>query len=168
MTKKQKIFAWIVFGIYLAWLVWLVLFKLYLPNQYHYMRGIRSVEWIPFASREVEFRQTAREMFYNFLVFIPLGAYLAAFLPKSRWWSLVSVGFAVSVGFEVLQYIFAIGASDVTDVIMNTAGTLCGVLLFRLMRRLFKDKAVPVLNAAGAVFEGLFIAAISVLFLANR
>ena len=121
MTKRMKIWTWTVFALYLAWLVWAILFKFHLPGAGP-LRTMRSIEWIPFAPREIERRQTLEEMALNLIVFIPLGAYLTALLPKGkrRWVPLIGLG--ASLMFEVLQYVFAIGAADVTDLIMNTAG----------------------------------------------
>ena len=167
MTKKQKIFARIVFGIYLAWLVWLILFKLWLPGYPALRGGVRSVEWIPFAERAAGFSQVLWEMRTNLLVFIPFGAYCAAFLPEKRRWAAFPMGFAVSVTLEVLQYITALGASDVTDVILNTAGSALGVLLWILLRRLFRSRAITVMNAAGLLGEILFLVAMAVLFVRN-
>ena len=166
MTKKQKTCATIVFAIYLVWLAWLVLFKLWLPGDGSFPH-VRSVELIPFAPRDIELRQMVREMVWNLIVFIPLGAYLKAFCEKRRFLSLLGIGFAVSLGFEVIQFVFAIGASDVTDVIMNTAGCAIGILLFLLMKKLFKGKAVTVLNVVGTVCEAAFFAFMTMVVIAN-
>jgi glycopeptide antibiotics resistance protein len=65
-----------------------------------------------------------------------------------------------------LQYIWAIGRSDVTDVILNTAGGAAGMLFFFLFNRIAGRHArvvVPLLGglvtlvvlAVGAFFAGL-------------
>ncbi|MCR5682553.1 MAG: VanZ family protein [Clostridiales bacterium] len=166
MTKRMKIWTWTVFAFYLAWLVWVILFKFHLPGAGP-LKTVRSVEWIPFAPREIELRQALEEMALNLIVFIPLGAYLAALLPtgKRRWIPLIGLG--VSVMFEVLQYAFAIGAADVTDVILNTAGTLAGVLFYGMLHLLFKKRALTVLNALGTVCEVLFCGMLLLVMAAN-
>lgn len=38
--------------------------------------------------------------------------------------------FSVTLLYEVVQYIFAIGASDITDLLGNTLGGVIGIALF--------------------------------------
>ena len=40
-----------------------------------------------------------------------------------------------SLGLEVAQYVLAVGSSDITDVVVNTAGGLAGIGLLALARR---------------------------------
>lgn len=166
MTKRMKIWTWTVFSLYLAWLVWAILFKFHLPGAGP-LRTMRSIEWIPFAPREIERRQTLEEMALNLIVFIPLGAYLTALLPKGkrRWVPLIGLG--ASLMFEVLQYVFAIGAADVTDLIMNTAGTLSGMLFFGILHLLFKKRALTALNVLGTAGEVLFCGMLLLVMAAN-
>ena len=57
-------------------------------------------------------------------MFIPLGLYLAILGLNCQ--KAVVIGTALSIALEVLQYIFGVGASDITDVITNTLGTAVG------------------------------------------
>ena len=154
MTKRQKILSWIVFGIYFAWLAWAILFKFSYPG--HPLPHGRSVEWIPFAARDIEFRQTAREMTENALIFVPLGVYIAALFPKGSALAHIGAGCAVSVLFEALQFVFALGATDITDVLMNTAGCAFGVLLWAILHRIFGKHAITVTNVLGLAAEVFF------------
>ena len=137
MTKRQKILSWIVFGIYFAWLVWAILFKFSYPG--HPLPHGRSVEWIPFAARDIEFRQTAREMAENALIFVPLGVYIAALFPKGSALAHIGAGCAVSVLFEALQFVFALG-----------------VLLWAILHRIFGKHAITVTNVLGLAAEVFF------------
>ena len=58
---------------------------------------------------------------------------------------------ALSVTYEVLQYVLAIGASDITDVITNTLGGAAGLLLFMGLFPLGNDKTHVVLNRLALV-----------------
>ncbi|WP_275351543.1 VanZ family protein, partial [Enterococcus faecium] len=68
-----------------------------------------------------------REMIDNVIIFIPFGLLLnvnfkeIGFLPK---FAFVLV---LSLTFEIIQFIFAIGATDITDVITNTVGGFLGL-----------------------------------------
>lgn len=56
------------------------------------------------------------------------------------------------------QYIFAIGASDITDVIDNTLGAVIGILLYLGMKKIWKEKTGKIITILGAVLEVLFLA----------
>ena len=162
MTPKQKKIAQIVFGIYLFLLVWLVLFKFAPPTKWASLGSSRRLELIPFAARETGMRETRREMLANIAVFVPLGAYLSAFFAKKNFFFPVLIGFCLSLFFEIVQFAFAIGAADVTDLLMNTAGALIGVLLCRLLARILRQRAVTVMNAVGIAAEALFVSLLTI------
>ena len=48
-------------------------------------------------------------------------------------------GFVISCLFELCQFIFEFCASDITDIITNTLGTICGIYLYSLFFKIFKD-----------------------------
>lgn len=56
------------------------------------------------------------------------------------------------------QYIFAIGASDITDVIDNMLGAVIGILLYLGMKKIWKEKTGKIITILGAVLEVLFLA----------
>lgn len=108
-------------------LVWLILFKFSLDLSAVFNQHARSLNLVPFAEYS---RSNWREVIYNFLVFIPLGLLLSAnFLRVTFWQKLIFV-FMFSLSAETIQYVFAIGATDITDLIANTAGGLLGLLLY--------------------------------------
>ena len=168
MTEKQKTVARAVYTVYVFLLAWLVLLKFALPQEWRYLVSSRRVELIPFAVRETGLKDTVEEMFGNCAVFVPLGAYLAAFFPDRGFLFPVAAGFLTSLVFEIAQFAFAIGAADVTDLIMNTAGAAIGVLIFRLLRRLLRQRAVTFMNALGIAAEALFVGGLTILLLYNR
>ncbi len=65
-----------------------------------------------------------------------------------------------SLILEVLQYVFALGTSDITDVIMNTAGGAAGYLLTYAFARITGDEdktEILFLLLAGAVTTGVLV-----------
>lgn len=70
------------------------------------------------------------------MIFIPLGVYFK--MLKVTDLKTVLFGLLVSLGLEVLQFILAVGATDITDIITNTAGTALGVGVYALLSRIFK------------------------------
>ena len=129
----------VVLGVYLLVLVWVVLLKIH-TGDFGDLVGRRSVNLVPFGGTGTGGLGSS-ELAVNVLAFVPLGvfAHLAArrrsvarvFLPVV----------AVSVGFELVQYVVGIGASDVTDVLTNSAGGLVGIGIAWLGLRLLGDRA---------------------------
>ncbi len=42
------------------------------------------------------------------------------------WWTVAGAGISASFAFEVAQYLLAVGSSDITDVVLDTAAALPG------------------------------------------
>lgn len=166
VSKKQKNMAFIVFGIYFFLLVWLILFKF----EIHISKldTIRSINFIPFHyADEIGMHFHLKEVIYNVLVFVPLGVYIQ-FL-KPQWSFLVKMlfGLCISFIFEILQYIFSIGASDITDIIDNTLGGIIGILLAKILEKICKEKSIALVNVIGLIIEVIAFALLIVLFIAN-
>ena len=118
--KKSKALL-VVFGIYLALLVWCILFKFALrPEEIPHLRGINLIPYA--AAVVVNGKVQISEIIENMLVFLPFGLCISAFYPDSEIQNRILLASGLSLFFEVTQYIFAIGASDITDVIDNTLG----------------------------------------------
>lgn len=73
----------------------------------------------------------------------------------------------VSLLFEVLQFIFAIVGTDITDFIGNTLGGIIGIAIYLVLRRLFKTKINKVLNVLASIGTACFTALLVLLILAN-
>lgn len=165
-SKLQRNLSYLVFAVYLVLLAWLVLFKF--ETNLSRMEHIRGINLIPFYyDTEVSLMLHAKEVSYNVLIFVPLGVYVCMFRPK---WSMVKKllpGFALSLLFEALQYIFAIGATDITDLITNTLGGALGIALFLLLQRLFKKRCATVVNVIGGTVEVLGLFLLGILIVSN-
>jgi len=76
--------------------------------------------------------------------------------------------FLTSFLFEVIQFIFAIGASDVTDLIGNTFGGIIGILFCIIMKKIAPKKFISIINVLGMLFEIAAIGLLLLLLTANR
>lgn len=84
-----------------------------------------------------------RNCVLNIGLFFPVGFLIQMVSRKSRLSVYpVVISFAVSVVIEILQYVFSLGATDVSDVICNTLGGLIGALLYLLFNIVFKRNRV--------------------------
>ena len=57
----------------------------------------------------------------------------------------------LSLFIEVVQYVFALGATDVDDIILNLIGGFIGLIIFKIAEKIFKDdmkikKAISILS----------------------
>ena len=65
----------------------------------------------------------------NLIFFIPLGFLGGCLLPKKELWRCILFGFLFSLAIEALQYFWRLRLAEMSDLIMNTAGTVVGCLL---------------------------------------
>lgn len=163
LTKQRKL-SYIVFSVYLVLLTWLVLFKF--STNFSELPSIRGINLIPFYY-EQETNMHLKEVLYNIVVFVPLGVYVQIFKEE---WKIVTkclVAFGISFLFEVVQFIFAIGASDVTDLIGNTLGGFSGILFCIMMKKMLPKKFVAIINCLGLMIEIGAIGLLVLLLMAN-
>ena len=149
MKKEQKI-TFVLLVIYLIILTWIILLK----TQFSFsaLGHYRSVNLLPFAgSVVINGKVDLDEILNNFIVFIPVGLYLGMMMPKSSPLRKIAPIFGLSLLYEVIQFIYAIGASDITDLIMNTLGGAAGIFLVFLITKLLKEKTVKILNIAAVI-----------------
>ena len=165
-TKKEKVFAYVVMGIYLLFLCWLVLFKL--ADSIDKIPSLRGINLIPFHYDQLSnTRFHQMEVLYNILVFVPAGFFFSAF-GKRKVISGIIASAILSLCFEILQWIFALGASDITDLITNTVGGTFGTFMFFATGKLFKGHQVKIACMIGAILEAIFIILMIVLIILNK
>ena len=71
----------------------------------------------------------------NFAMFIPTGVMTPLIYKKINTFGKVTLtGFLLSLSIEILQLPFAVRASDIDDLILNTAGCMVGYGLYALVR----------------------------------
>lgn len=121
---KSKNLIIIAFTLYVLLLTWIIVFKFRLNLSD--LKYIRTINLIPFKANGVV--NGMRETVINVVLFIPLGMYLKYLLKDRKFLSIVIIS-STSLLFEILQYIFHIGVSDITDIIMNTIGGIIGMIL---------------------------------------
>jgi glycopeptide antibiotics resistance protein len=159
----------IIFAIYSLILIWIVLFKMaFSVEEIRLLQTTRSVNLIPFYYDTDAGRIQMREVLLNVIVFIPMGLYLKMFAISTG--KVILYGFCGSFVFEFCQFLFAIGGSDITDIITNTLGTIVGMCLYALLRKIFSNeqKADRFINRTAAIAILLFGALTFLLFLANK
>jgi glycopeptide antibiotics resistance protein len=128
-------------AIYLVALIWLVLFKLTFSIPSLLDGSNRTLNLIPFAAPAItNGRVNYGEMIMNCVIFIPFGLLLSASFKKARFLPKLAIILAFSFIVELLQYIFAIGATDITDLVTNTLGGFIGLQLYDLANKFISGK----------------------------
>jgi glycopeptide antibiotics resistance protein len=153
---------WLValFAVYLVLLVWLVLWKLDVPWVGTGAR--RTVKLVPFVSTATNGPSQPSEVLGNVLVFVPFGVYLGLLAPRRTGWragaragaraaGLLGLVALTSVALEAAQYVLAVGSSDVSDVLANTAGGVAGLVLVAVVRLVLRGRTAAVLTGLCAV-----------------
>lgn len=161
INKTNKLTI-ILFIIYLIAVLEIIVFKLELP--FSNTGYLRNINLIPFHESVIlNGKIDYSEIIMNMVIFVPLGIYVEMIFSKWSTTKKISMFFIISLICEVLQFIFAIGASDITDIINNTLGGIIGLLIYKVIVKLFnnRDKAhkfVNIVAAIGTVFMVLFLA----------
>lgn len=138
MFKRKKPLQ-ILLIIYLIILIRTILFKWEIPTKIGERKRNPDINLIPFA--EMTSSPIVQEDFLlNILVFIPLGILLSACFPNWNRKKKIWIWFLLSIWFEIIQYITALWAGDITDIISNTWGTVFGISIYYSMIKLFKGK----------------------------
>lgn len=164
MTRQGRVWALLALLAYSVVMVALTMLKaffvigmLWRPEA---QRG-RSVEWVPFAQLQAgqSWFGPLFDALGNLAFFVPLGVLLFILFEKWRRPLLVvvAVGAVTSASVEVLQYVLALGHSDVTDWLFNTAGALVGAVIARRCGRRLYPVWIALALVLGLVFAVLVI-----------
>lgn len=158
----------VLLAVYLVGLTWVILFKMQLG--FDVFGTMRSVNLVPFGGAlVVNGVANFGEALDNLLAFVPFGLLMGLLRPRRSFAANLVPIAAVSLGFEVLQFAFAAGASDVTDLLANTAGGAVGLGLYALVRLIARsdERARFACNAVALAGTVLVLALVGVLMAAN-
>lgn len=150
-SKKRNTLTIVLFIVYILLLTGVILFKLPFYSE-KISDGIRVINLIPFQGSFAENGVILlREIIQNILIFIPLGIYI--YMIKYEWLFMKKVIpiIGLSLSFEAIQFIFAIGRTDVTDLFDNTLGGIIGIGISAILFKIFKNRTVKIVNMLALV-----------------
>ena len=138
-AKRNNTLTFVLFIVYVMTLIWIILFKLHFS--FAEMDRSRIINLIPFQGSGIG----ANEI-YNILFFIPFGIYIC--MLKNKWSFIMKIIIILcfSLLFEIFQFIFAIGRTDVMDLLCNTLGGITGIGIYELLYKLLKNRTNKALN----------------------
>jgi len=144
--------TYVLFVTYLIGLFWILLFKL--GVHFSYMGNERSINLIPFSepliiNGKIDFG----EMIMNVLIFVPIGMYSGIIFKRWIIEKRLFLFFLISLIIEGFQFIMAIGAFDITDIINNTLGGIIGLMIYIGIEKVFKNsfKAQKFINTIATI-----------------
>ena len=164
MKSKRFTLGLLIF--YLLALTWIIIFKLQfsIENLPH----IKNINLIPFGqSVVVNGKMDFREIIQNALAFIPYGLFMHVLWEETSLPKQFIPIICTSLIFEIVQFIFAIGASDITDIISNSSGGIAGIVIAVSISKVSRKgwiKFINIISFIGAIILTSFIA---ILLLAN-
>lgn len=162
--KKSNTLTLVLFVIYLLALTWLILFKLQFSVPV--MEEGRILNLIP-SFLGGSYGYLLSEIRNNVLVFVPFGIYICMLKAD---WSFLKKALAIvalTLAFELAQFIFIIGRADITDVLANTLGGLIGIGVYALAFKFMKGKTNKVINIFAAIIT-IFALVLTVFLIANN
>ena len=87
-------------------------------------------------------KTTRADFLVNTILFLPLGLLLPFLKNKRPYISTVLFGFALSLGFEVLQIINCIGGFTYIDILANSLGAILGAIAHFHLREKMTEKQI--------------------------
>jgi glycopeptide antibiotics resistance protein len=73
----------------------------------------------------------------NIFLFIPLGFYVEVLLRKRKMKIKITIIILIPIIVELIQFVFSLGICDVDDVILNAIGGLLGILVLKVVEKLY-------------------------------
>lgn len=140
---ENKKLTFVLFIIYVLALIWLVLFKL--QFSFDHIERVRVINMIPLN------KSVFSEVDDNIRIFVPLGIYIC--MLRSEWSflkKLLSI-LSFTLAFEIIQFVFAIGRSDITDILANTLGGTIGIGIYKLLFKILKHRTNKFINLIALV-----------------
>ena len=157
------------FTFYIGFVLWNILFKYVSPLEIFSSDRYfsRTLNLIPF-DEVFKGNFSKLDVYGNVILFIPLGIYINLLIKDIKISKSICIMATISFIFEFSQYIFAIGASDITDIITNTIGGIIGIVIYLAIKKIFKERikiknfiticSTGVMIPVSIIIVGLFIA----------
>ena len=168
LKKNNSKLIKILLLVYIIILTWIILFKMQLNMQH--LPYIRSINLIPFGeSVIINGKIYFNEMINNLIIFVPVGVYIGMLEKQEKFYKKIIPIFLLTLILEISQYILHVGATDITDVIMNTLGGIVGIAIINFLYKIFKnaEKVEKILNILAVICTVGVICLMTILIVVN-
>lgn len=126
------------FVFYMAILLYVTLFRYQIRSDALFEITNQNINLIPFVELLSIWENDISVFIYNvlgnILWFIPFGLFMKK-LTKYSSIKIILIALILSTSIEFLQFILHVGTCDIDDIILNTIGSVVGVISFIIMKR---------------------------------
>ncbi|GHU62157.1 hypothetical protein FACS189418_3060 [Clostridia bacterium] len=138
--KKQLVFIWLIFIIYMSLLIYFLFFAELMDRQSRPINYSYNLKLFTEIKRFI--RSYERLGFYviflnlvgNIVGFVPFGFILPLITKRAKHWYMnILLGFTFSMWIETFQLVFRVGIFDVDDMFLNTLGSFIGFVTYFLL-----------------------------------
>jgi len=151
ISKSFKLFAWVLFILYLPVLIYVIVLKGGSGTGYvlsmaknsskiSFMQKIAGVNFIPFKTilyylgGNQSFSVAVENILGNILAFSPLGFLLPILFNKyKKLKNIFFISLSISLSIEIIQLFFNMGSCDIDDLILNVLGAILGFGVYKVL-----------------------------------
>lgn len=134
MMKSRDKLLWAVFVLYILILLRITVFRSDFGTHPLFRDG--QILWIPFVSLIRILKNSLSYFIYlfvgNLIWFVPFGFLFPVLVKRGK--LVILYGLLLSLLIEICQFIFGTGVTEVEDLILNTAGTAIGYVVYILFQ----------------------------------
>ncbi|MEK4330434.1 VanZ family protein [Paenibacillus sp. FSL R7-0312] len=146
--RVLHIVMYLLFGVYLLFVMQIVLFKtIPVTSMFDLDSQLRSINVIPFhtiagfvTNETMGSMRALANILGNIVIFIPLGLFVSYQGHGKSFRVKAIIILSVSLALEMVQYILALGSSDVDDILLNFAGGMLGIAVYKGMSRMIYSR----------------------------
>ena len=107
-------------------------------------------------------------MLYNMVMFVPFGIIYCYYQKAFSIYKAIGLSFLTTFSIEAAQFIFKTGVVDIDDLIINTIGSLLGILLYIALQKILQWKQLwnvhEVIDTIATILPPLFISFVVEMF----
>ncbi|HBG5345866.1 TPA: VanZ family protein [Clostridioides difficile] len=146
--KSENLLLSIIYIIFFAYILMTIRIILFrdVPIYAIFKGTFRYVNLIPFytiyqfiTDSNIDFMRATVNIIENIGIFIPMGFFSPIVFKNSNKRTIIIAIILVSLVFESIQYILALGSSDIDDIILNLLGGIIGIAIYINMNKLFPN-----------------------------
>ena len=133
---------------------------------------IDAINMVPFHSIRENLRYghspVSWDMLYNMVMFVPFGIVYCYYQKNFCIYKAIGLSFLTTLLIEAAQFVFKTGVVDIDDLMINTMGSLVGIFLYIVLRKILQWKQVgeihEVIDTVATILPPIFIAFVIEMF----
>lgn len=136
---------------------------------------IDAINMVPFHSIRENLRYghspVSWDMLYNMVMFVPFGIVYCYYQKNFCIYKAIGLSFLTTFLIEASQFVFKTGVVDIDDLMINTMGSLVGIFLYIVLRKILQWKQVgeihEVIDTIATILPPIFIAFVIEMFFSD-